>query len=362
MKRIFALLALCCFTSVLSVHLWAEEPLVQSRYALELFEQFNTPDGTALDSEGNMILAVPNAHAREGGTWLLKITPDEKVEKYFWLPPHPETNKACPLGIVFGSDGHLYICDAQGIGGDTTHKSRILRVIHKNGQPVRCETLVTNLVQANGIAFSNGKIYFAETQFPEKIESSPIESGVFCFDLKEFRSGTPIRALPDGKDRHCIYKFKTENVDWPIGANGIGVSNGGSKVYVANFGDKQIIELTLDASRSKVLKDRVCIEGGLIESVDGLKVCPKGYILFADFVGNAVFIANPENGKTILLAKDPAGGTGKDGELDRCSEVCLRGSKLYVSNIDLPYGNKNDEPYSLSVLDLNGFDFDELLK
>ena len=358
MKRI--LLAFVVF-GVLLTALSADEPVVKSRYAIELDEQFNTPDGMTVDSQGNIILAVPNAHAREGGTWLLKITPDEKVERYFWLKPHPQTNKACPLGIVFGSDGHLYICDGQGIGGNTTHKSRVLRVIHQNGKPVREETLVTGLVQANGIAFANGNIYVAETQFVAEIKESPIESGVFCFSLNEFRNlRRPIHVAPNGNDRHCIFKFKTENPEWPIGANGIAASKDGI-VYVANFGDKQIIELTLDRTGYRVVSSRVCIEGGPIESVDGIRLCPGGYIFFADFAGNAVHVANPANGKVIVLAKDPVGGTGEGGELDRVSEVCLRGMKLYCSNIDLPYDNKNDQPHTLTVLDLEGIDFAGLL-
>ncbi len=359
MKRILLAFVMLGF---LQLALLADEPVVQSKYAIELGDQFNTPDGMTVDSQGNIILAVPNAYAREGGTWLLKITPDEKVEKYFWLKPHPQTNKACCMGIVFGSDGHLYICDGQGIGNDTTHKSRILRVVHQNGKPIREETLVTGLVQANGMTFANGHIYFAETQFLEELKESPIESGVFCFSLNEFRGlRRPIHVGANGKDRHCIYKFKTHNPDWKIGANGIGATKDG-KVYVANFGDKQIIELTLDPSRTKVVSDRVCVEGGPIESVDGLTVCPKGYIFFADFAGNAVHAANPANGKVVTLAKDPIGGTGAGGELDRVSEVCLRGSKLYCSNIDLPYDNKNEAPHTLAVFNLEGINFDELLK
>ncbi|MGL6193985.1 MAG: hypothetical protein ACRC2T_04095, partial [Thermoguttaceae bacterium] len=134
------------------------------------------------------------------------------------------------------------------------------------------------------------------------------------------------------------------------------------KVYVANFGDKEIIELTLDATKGKVESDRVCAKGGPAESVDGIKVCPKGYIFFADFAGNAVLVANPANGKIVKLAQDPVGGTGAGGELDRCSEVCLRDGKVYAANIDLPYGNKNDEPSTITVFSIKDIDFDELLK
>ena len=368
MKRIVTLLLMCCVifsTTAAFAQLrrsarpaaprQAEAaPLVKHKTMIELDEQFNTPDGMTVDKDGNIILAVPNAHAREGGTWLLKITPENTVEKYFWLRGHRETRKACPLGIVFGSDGHLYICDGQTIGGDSSHKARILRVLHENGKPVREQTLVTGLVQANGIDYANGKIYVAETQFVEGNPEVPMESGVFCFELSEFTTERrePIRVAPNGKDPHCIYVFKTHNADWPIGANGIAFSPCKKKLYVANFGDKAIIELTLDESGKKVVSDRVCVQGGPIESVDGMKVCPGGFIFFADFAGNAVHVANPANGKVVVLAKDPPGGTGANGELDRCSEVCLRGDKLYVANIDLPYDNKNDRPHSVTVIDL----------
>ncbi len=329
-------------------------PLVKHKTMIELDDQFNTPDGMTVDKAGNIILAVPNAHAREGGTWLLKVSPDNEVEKYFWLKPNHKTNKACPLGIVFGDDGNLYICDGQGIGGDTTRKSRILRVVHENGMPVREETLVTGLVQANGIDFANGKIYFTETQFPEEIKDMPLESGVFCFELKEFADAKklPLRVGSNGKDPHCIFSLKTDNAAWPIGANGIALSNDKKKVYVANFGEQAIVELTLDASGKKVVSDRVCVQGGPIESVDGMKVCPHGLIVFADFAGNAVHVANPDNGKVVVLAKDEIGGTGENGELDRCSEVCLRDGKVYVSNIDLPFDNENDKPHSVTIIDL----------
>lgn len=155
--------------------------------------------------------------------------------------------------------------------------------------------------------------------------------------------------------------MKTYNSEWKVGAFGIGASKDG-KLYVANCGDKQVIELTLDKAGYKVLTHKICIEGGPIESVNGLLVCPKGYIMLADFIGNAVHIANPENGRTFTLAKDTPGGTGIDGELDRCSEVRLRGNKLYVANFDIPYNNKNDLPNTLSILKLEGIDFDVLLK
>jgi hypothetical protein len=73
-------------------------------------------------------------------------------------------------------------------------------------------------------------------------------------------------------------------------------------------------------------------------------------------------VSNPANGKTVLIAKNnpnPNADEKKNGALDRCSEVCLRGDKLYVANIDL---DDNNAPHTISVIDLKGIDFDALLK
>ena len=90
-----------------------------------------------------------------------------------------------------------------------------------------------------------------------------------------------------------------------------------------------------------------------MKSTDGLKVCPQtGLVYIADFLGNAVHCVCPRSGKVTVLARNGL-SDGKNGELDKCSEVGLRGKRVYVSNIDLDLdGNKFDKPYTISVIDL----------
>ena len=331
---------------------------------------------------GDIILACPVV-GDKGNAWLFRIDADDNVSKYFELPAHPETGRVTPLGISFGPDGHLYISDSQCLGGNPNHKSRILRVVHENRQPVRCDVVVTGIVQANGLEIHNGKIYVAETQIDPSIVEMPMTSGVFCFDITELeparrdgavrnliRGGRGARSTlhvaPYGTDPRFIFNFQTTDADrngeWKVGANGIGLAKDGT-LYVANFGDKKVIEVKLDASGKRVVSSRDCNDGsGPHESVDGLKVCPKGYIFFADFVGNSVCVMNPKNGKTILLAKNalnPNEEQKRAGALDRCSEVCLRGDKLYVANIDL---ETPQAPHTISVINLGAVDFDALLQ
>ena len=344
----------------------ASEPVAKTLKAIDLGEGMEHPDGMTLHPKtGDIILAVPVV-GKKGNAWLLRITKDDRVEKYFELPAHPETGRVTPLGIAFGPDGHLYIADSQCLGGNPNHKSRILRITHDRvGRPVRCETVVTGLVQANGLEIHGWNIYVAETQIDPAIVEMPMTSGVFRFPINELYGRRPIHVQPYGRDPRFIFRFTTTDADrngeWKVGANGIGLSADGT-LYVANFGDKRLIEVALGRDGKTVRNARDCNTDGPMESIDGIKVCPKGYVFFADFVGNAVHVMNPKNGKTVTLAKNainPNAEQKKAGALDRCSEVCLRDGKVYVSNIDL---ESTEAPHTLTVLDLNGVDLDALLQ
>ncbi|MDR2705180.1 MAG: SMP-30/gluconolactonase/LRE family protein [Planctomycetaceae bacterium] len=373
------------FVSFVCFPLFADavEPLTKPVKAIVLPDGALHPDGMTVNPKtGEIILAVP-VIGDKGNAWLLKIDAEDNVSNYFELPAHPETGRVTPLGISFGPDGNLYVADSQCLGGNPNHKSRLLRVVHEEGKPVRTEILVTGITQANGLEIFGDKIYVAETQIDPMIVEMPMTSGVFCFDLAEFKSelqavrrgryrthapGPPpvLHVLPYQKDPHFIFSFQTTDADrngqQKVGANGIGLSKEGL-LYVANFGDKKIIEVKLAKDGKTVISNRDVNDGkGPNESVDGLKVCPKGYIFFADYVGNAVCVTNPANGKTVLIAKNPTNPNSEAknaGALDRCSEVCLRGTKLYVANIDL---EDNNAPHTVSVIDLSGIDFDALLK
>jgi len=105
--------------------------------------------------------------------------------------------------------------------------------------------------------------------------------------------------------------------------------------------------------KGKVKSNEVFVQGQGMLCTDGLKICPKTDDIFiADFLGNAVHRVSAKTGKVTTLAKnDDTDGAG--GLLDKPSEVCLRGGKLYIANIDLPLaGNKHDKPHTISVFEL----------
>lgn len=332
----------------------APECLQTPSKAIELAAEYKTPDGMTNAADGSIILAVPSC-LDEGDAPLVKIMPDDTVVPWFTLPAHPETKKATPLGIAFGSDGNLYVADSQDIGGDPTCKGRLLRVVVEDGKPTKAEVLATGFYCPNGLACLGDKVYFCETKVVET-PSAPMVSGVFCFDIAELDPANVYEAKPyvspEDKDPHFIYEFETNNPDWTVGANGLGFSPDG-KMYVCNFGEQSLVEVTLGEDGKTFVSDRTVAKGDPMESTDGLKVDPEtGLVYIADFVGNAVHEVDPKTGAIRCIASTVEPSTGEGGALDKCSEVCLRDGKIYVANIDLPFGNENDAPSTITILDL----------
>ncbi len=319
------------------------------KIGVELPEKYNTPDGMVLAPDGSIYLNIPNFNNDAHPAKVLKITTNDKISEVVTLPKHPETGKVGALGIDIGPDGHLYIADNQSMCGFNDHQSRLLRVIMKDGKAVKTEVLVTGFLQSNAVSCHGDSVYVTETSLD--LEADPMPSGVYRFKYGEF--GTqPIQLQPGGTDRHLLLKFLTHNKEWRVGANGMGFDAEG-RLYVCNFGDASLLRYTLNSAGQVVSREEVA-KGDGMQSTDGLKICPKtGYVYIADFLGNAVHKVCPESGKVTTIWQNENNSGGVGGLLDKPSEVCLRGKKIYVANIDLPFDdNEHDAPHTISVLKL----------
>jgi len=322
--------------------------LKQPSIGVLLPEKYNTPDGMVLDADNNILLCSPNFNDDSHPAKLIKITPDDQIVEMFTFPPHPETGKACPLGIDIGPDGNYYVADNQGMTG-ARNKARLLRILVEDGRCTGYEVLVTGFNQSNAVCCRDDYVYVTETSLDP--DATPMPSGVYRFKYSDFKT-KPINLLAGIKDKHLITTLLTDNDAWRIGANGMGFDSKGN-MYVCNFGHASIIKYNFDNNRNIILQ-RVFAKGQGMESTDGIKFDPKNDDIYvADFVGNAVHKVD-RNGNVTTIAKNVNNSGGVDGLLDRPSEVCLRGKKVYVSNIDLPVdGNKYDKPHTISVIKLD---------
>jgi hypothetical protein len=74
-------------------------------------EYMSTPDGMAIDAEGNLIFACPDYTDPSMPGCILKIDENKRIRKWVEVPVSEETGHAFPMGIAFGPDGDLNICD-----------------------------------------------------------------------------------------------------------------------------------------------------------------------------------------------------------------------------------------------------------
>lgn len=322
----------------------ADSAMKTPRLGIDLTGQYTNPDGMTVKN-GEIWLSINNL-ASGKTSCIAKITSSNAVEKVIDLPLHPETGVCSSLGIVFASDGNLYVSDNQNHAGKGLGKSRVLRVVFEGGKAVRAEVVAVGLHAANGIAARDGYLYVNETTFGP---GDPMDSGTYRFKLAELKAEEPVRVDGTLKDPHVIFTLKTRGAV-KVGANGL-CFDGDGNLFIANFGDQEIWKLSFDET-GNVRSIRLFTKIDKAESVDGMQYDGEGSIWFADFMGNAIFRVNSKTGKAILVAKNPP-CDGRSGELDAPSECIRLGNLIYVSNIDLTYGpHKADDKQTISIIEL----------
>lgn len=318
--------------------------LKKPRLGIDLTGQYTNPDGMTI-KDGEIWLSVNNL-ASGKTSCIAKITKDDKIEKIIDLPQHPETGICSSLGIVFASDGNLYVSDNQNHGGKGLGKSRVLRVVFENGKAVRAEVVAVGLHAANGIAAKGDSLYVNETTFGP---GDPMDSGTYRFKLAELKAEAPLKVSGLMTDPHVIFTLKTRG-PVKVGANGL-CFDGDGNLFVANFGDQEIWKVSFNADGS-VKESKLFTKVACAESVDGMQYDGEGSLWFADFMGNAIIRVCATSGQATVVAKNPP-DDGLNGELDSPSECIRLGNKVYVSNIDLTYGpHKADAKQTISIIDL----------
>jgi len=376
-RRLIALLILVAFTAG---YTRADEgqkkpakPLKKARLLLELPDWCDTPDGMCVLPNRDVVVSAPNVNSwlaavaedkenakQDPPPVLVKITKDNKLEKYYDPPRHPETGTAFPFGMCVDPEGkNLYITDLQWFA-DTENpgnNSRVLRVpldedCNPAGDPV---TVLEGMVVANAVIIRDGYLYVSDTTMVPKKDpddrDEPQISGIFRVKLDE--EGTKL-TLPLVEDPHLVATIKTYNADVPFGADGLTFDSKGN-LYCGNYADGALHKIEkADLAAGKEVP--VWAKAPHMKCCDGIFCDLKtDNIYVADSLANAVQVVSPDGSiRTLAANKD---NDGSRGRLDQPSEVVIRGKKLIVSNMDFPVpGGVNttwDKPYTISVIKLD---------
>jgi len=325
----------------------------QSKLFMTLPEYVCTPDGMAIDKEGNLILACPNFADPSMPGCICRIDANRNISKWFDVPVLEETGCARPMGIAFGPDGDLYICDNQGWSGDEKlqFKGRILRVRMNGSDIVKTTTVAYGMEHPNGIRIRGNYMYVTQSLMTKvKHESGKMVSCVYRFALDDEN----IEITNTLEDKNILTTFITHNPQCQYGADGIEFDEEGN-LYVGNFGDGAVHKISFDENGN--VKENIvwAKDPSQLKSTDGIVRDRDGNLYVADFSDNAIVKIYPD-GRVERIAESPD-SDGLNGELDQPGEPIVWNGMLVVSCFDLVTGpdkvnTRYELPATLAYLEL----------
>ena len=319
---------------------------------LSLPDSCNVPDGMTLDSEGNIILACPNFQDKSYPAVLMKIDPANNLSKFYEFPGTADMERIGTMGLDFGPDGNLYIADNQYFWAKD-HKSRLIRVVIKDGKAVSSEVAIDGFKLANAVYWKGNEVYVSDTFFD--LPDKPGMSGVYRFTLDELNKGT-IQLKPNATDPHLIATFTTvaNHRGDLAGADGLTFDSKGN-MYCGNYGDGVVSKITFDKD-GNVASNEILIKDPRMPCSDGMFCDLKtDKIYVTDSENNAVHIITPDGELSTLWQNDDSDGS--DGLLDQPCEPIIRGDELLIVCFDMPFpglkNSKADEHHTISVIKLD---------
>ena len=332
-------------------------------------ESCATPDGMAVDPRGRLVIAAPNfADPSKPGVLFRIDRPGEKPYVWVTVPPHPRTGHAVPMGISFGDEGELYVCDNQ--GRFAAYEGRLLRLTFKDDRLAGCETVAEGMESPNGCEYHDGAIWMTQSTV-KLLDQGAGTAASFVYRFgKDERN---VRITNSREDVNIVAEIATENRFSHGGANALCFGKDGA-LYVTHFGDGAILRYELASGGRKLTDERTFAvtdfdytldpkAPGFLEkaskakmrSADGICLGPDGAFYVADFVNNAVCRVSPKGEITVL--KQSPDGNGLDGGLNQPSETIFWQGHLVVANFDASCGTpnvntKSDRPCTLVEVSL----------
>jgi sugar lactone lactonase YvrE len=330
-----------------------------------------TPDGMAIDAAGNLVVACPNFADPTRPGCLIRIDRQRRVTSWVEVPPLSETGRAYPMGIAFGPDGDLFVCDNQnwptGNGPDgQQNQGRLLRLRIRDGRIERTTVVAHQISHPNGVRVRGEHVYITVSMLPKiRREDGLLVSAVYRFRLDEEQ----VAVTNTRSDPNLLVTFVTLNPDCQYGADGLAFDSQGN-LLVGNFGDGALHKVTFDA-QGRVTGNTIFAKTEFatpmtapdfqdqmvrakMRTTDGICIDAQDNVYVADFSNNAVCQVDPQ-GRITVLAQSPD-GDGSDGGLDQPGEPILWDGKLVLTCFDMVTGpdkvnTKHDRPATLSYLD-----------
>ncbi len=351
----------------------SHSPPYEPELLVVLPEAYPTPDALAIHPGGDLVVSCPNFADTSQPPALIKITPELEVQHWVTMPPMEETGRAAPMGIAFGPDGDLYVCDnqnwADGNGPDgEINQGRLLRLRIRDNEIEKQTVVAHSISHPNGVRVHDGHVYITVSMLPKvQREDGLLTSAVYRFCLEDEN----VELTNTLEDENLLASFVTYNRDVQYGADGLAFDSQGN-LFVGNFGDGALHKITFD-DECQVTSNTVFAQTDFdtpmsdpdfaekmvqakMRSVDGIWIDEDDMIYVADFSNNAIARVDPE-GQIKVLAQSPD-NDGSCGGLDQPAECIIWEGRLVITCFDLVTGpdkvnTGHEPPHTITSLKLD---------
>ena len=357
----------------------AELPPLDEKYRPSIYaalpDDLYGPDAQVYDAASKThylsvpnFLDDPNSLLPKTSSFIVQVNADGTVEKLYEFPIFEGEVKIGAMGIDFGPDGNLYVCDNQYFF-DTNYKSRVWRLPMKEGKPAGdIQLVVSGLKVANAILWDGDKVFVTDTILDEPGKYG--SGGIYCFTSEEMlAAGTDeahpviaVKPFADGqRDERLIIVEDSENVRGNnCGADGI-CRDAAGVYYFGNYGDGGFYRFKFGEDGTPTV-EKIHKAGALMKCVDGICFdAQRNRVYITDSAQNAIWTFESKPwGEPISFERLWENGDtdGADGSLDLPCECRVVEGKLIISNQDIGVGptgkcQATDKPYTLSAIELN---------
>ena len=234
---------------------------------------------------------------------------------------------------------------------EKNQKSRMWRLVVKDGKVEKMVLVATGFNVANGTAIHGDYVYITESVLIEGFHPT-MRSAVLRFKLNE-ENVTLKTPLAD--DPHVITTFESTKKDWAFGADGIAFDSKGN-LFVDVFGDGLVYKIEFDAA-GNVKSNKLFAKAPFMKSCDGMSCDWRTDMLYLpDSASNAVHAVSPD-GSVATLSQNGDVQDKRTGALAQPCECLVRGNTIVVSNMNWPFpgfvSTKWRQPATLSVIPID---------
>lgn len=343
-SRFLLCVAASSMLPIFSVPAQAESLPQPAQLFAVLPEYCPTPDAFDIAPDGSLTLSCPNFADRNAPSVLMRVTAVGDVSKICEVPGLSEGERGIAMGIAYGPEGELYVCNPK--GGD---RGRILRMEFANdGSLLETEVVAEGMACPNGIRYYKGALYVTQPQLA-KFATDKNTGGVYRF----LATDRNVKVNNDASDANLLFTAQTQNPEKQFGLDGLVFTDSGS-LLVGDLGDGTIYELVLSAN-GELVSSSIYAQLSRDSGIDGIHIDEMGNVYAAGLRQNQIIKVDTDR-QVQVIAQYPD-NDGSNGQIDQPSDLFVYSDKLVISNFDLMTGDdmvntKHEPPFTLSYIDL----------